>query len=110
MLFDWFIYKFLKFSKKLPPISSELDADVKEEMDKIRNMTRDGVNNGNLVLNGLTKFYGNHLAVNQLHLSVGAAECFGLLGINVRHHIIYLCKFLIQFPIFFQGAGNRHLN
>lgn len=82
MLFDWFIYKFLKISRKLPTLSQEIDSDVKEEKDKIRNMTSNDVNEGNLVLNGLSKFYGNHLAVNQLHLSIGDSECFGLLGVN----------------------------
>lgn len=82
MLFDWFIYKFLAFSRKLPALSAEMDADVKQESDRIRSMTQTDITNGNLVLNGLTKYYGNHLAVNQLHLAVGGSECFGLLGIN----------------------------
>lgn len=92
MMFDWLIYKFLKFSRKLPPMSQDdVDADVKLETDKIKNMTRDEIDNGNLVLNGLTKFYGNSLAVNQLCLSVGPSECFGLLGINVRCRNVLLC-------------------
>lgn len=82
MLFEWFIYKFLRFSRKLPSPSDDIDADVKTEMDRIRNMSKDEIVGGNLVLNGLSKFYGSHLAVNQLYLSVEPAECFGLLGIN----------------------------
>lgn len=59
-----------------------MDADVKKEADRIRDMSEADVVSGNLVLQGLTKYYGNQLAVNQLHLAVGGAECFGLLGIN----------------------------
>lgn len=82
LLFDWFIYKFMTMRRKLPALNQTADADVQTETDRIKNMTNDEINNGNLVLNGLTKYYGNHLAVNQLHLAVGGAECFGLLGIN----------------------------
>lgn len=64
------------------PTSQETDLDVKTEINRIQNMTEDEIVDGNLILKGLTKYYGNRLAVNQLHLGVGAAECFGLLGIN----------------------------
>lgn len=82
MLFEWFIYRFLKFSKKLPASGQETDDDVKKEVNRIKDMSEADIDGGNLVLKGLTKYYGNHLAVNQLHLAVGGAECFGLLGIN----------------------------
>lgn len=82
MLFDWFIYKYLTIKRKLPIIGQGGDADVMQETDRIRNMSQAEIANGNLVLNGLTKYYGSHLAVNQLHLAIGGAECFGLLGIN----------------------------
>lgn len=83
MLFEWFIYKFLTLKRKLPTtVYMDIDSDVKKETDRIKNMSASEITNGNLVLNGLTKFYGSHLAVNQLHLAVGGAECFGLLGIN----------------------------
>lgn len=82
MLFDLFTYKFLTFKRKLPASGERMDPDVKQEMERIRNMSADEIAQGNLVLNGLTKYYGSQLAVNQLHLAVGASECFGLLGIN----------------------------
>lgn len=83
MVFDWFVYKFLKLPRKLPFLNdNNTDADVRNETEHIRNMSDEQISDGNLVLKGLSKFYGGHLAVNQLHLSVGAAECFGLLGIN----------------------------
>lgn len=81
-LFEWLFYKFLKLRRDLPPISRDADADVYNEYQSISRMTDAEISNGNLVLKGLTKFYGKNLAVNQLHLAVGAAECFGLLGIN----------------------------
>ena len=70
------------FRRNLPPLSRETDADVLDEYERIKRMSDSEIASGNLVLKGLTKYYGNHLAVNQLHLAVGAAECFGLLGIN----------------------------
>lgn len=82
MLFDWFIYKFLTLPRKLPPVSQELDADVHEELIRVQNMDQAEIEQGKLVLKDLSKFYGNHLAVNQLNLSVESSECFGLLGIN----------------------------
>ncbi|CRK87607.1 CLUMA_CG001403, isoform A [Clunio marinus] len=83
MLIEWFIYKYIKFLKKPPPLDREnLDADVKCEIEMIENMTNQEIANTNLALKGLSKYYGSHLAVNQLNLTVGASECFGLLGIN----------------------------
>lgn len=35
-----------------------------------------------LVLDGLTKYYGNFQAVDHLSIGIPAGECFGLLGIN----------------------------
>jgi ABC-type glutathione transport system ATPase component len=82
MVFDWFVYKFLKSLKKPPQMNNNIDIDVKNETERINNMSDEEIAGGNLVLKGLSKYYGGHLAVNQLHLAVGASECFGLLGIN----------------------------
>jgi ATP-binding cassette subfamily A (ABC1) protein 3 len=82
LLFEWFFYSFLWKKHTLPQRRDTVDSDVKREADRIENMTTAEIDNGNLVLKGLTKFYGNHLAVNQLNLFVDASECFGLLGIN----------------------------
>jgi ATP-binding cassette, subfamily A (ABC1), member 3 len=82
MMFDWFIYKLCTRSRKLPPQSSDIDDDVQEEVERIENMSEDEMEDKNLVLKGLTKFYGKFLAVNQLYLAVGRSECFGLLGVN----------------------------
>lgn len=81
-LFEWFIYKFFASRQNLSSYNQETDQDVLEEREKIKKMSDVEITNENLVLKGLTKFYGKHLAVNQLYLSVGNAECFGLLGIN----------------------------
>lgn len=70
-------------SRQTPSKSVEnMDDDVKTEMDKIKQLNHSQFRDGNLILNGLTKFYKNNLAVNQLHLGVDNGECFGLLGIN----------------------------
>lgn len=82
LLFEWVFYKFMSKIRSLPVQRTTVDSDVKREAERIKNMTDADIQNGNLVLKGLTKFYGRHLAVNQLHLAVDASECFGLLGIN----------------------------
>jgi len=33
-----------------------------------------------VVIRGLTKYFGNHRAVDDIHLSIPRGECFGLLG------------------------------
>lgn len=62
--------------------TGEMDDDVKAEKDKIKKLLSSQLRNENLVLQGVCKFYKSNLAVNQLHLGVENAECFGLLGIN----------------------------
>lgn len=59
-----------------------LDEDVRAESEKVMQMIDEELRFGNLTMQSLTKFYGSHLAVNQLNLRVGAGECFGLLGVN----------------------------
>lgn len=61
---------------------NDVDDDVKAESDKVKRMSNQQINDSRLVLRGLTKFYQDILAVNQLHLAVNAYECFGLLGVN----------------------------
>lgn len=61
---------------------SETDLDVEREKEKVLNLLKDEINEYNLVLYDLTKYYGSFLAVNRLNLTVGKSECFGLLGIN----------------------------
>lgn len=58
----------------------ELDEDVREESERIMSMDASELKKGNLVLKGLSKYYGNSLVVNQLNLKVNNNECFGLLG------------------------------
>lgn len=86
LLFETFFYKFLSSrsrSRKLPPLHNlNIDDDVKDEIDKVNSMSVQQTKESNLVLKGLTKFYGNFCAVNQLHLDIEQRECFGLLGVN----------------------------
>lgn len=74
---------FIKNSSHTPVKAGQsIDDDVLTETEKIKKMNQSQLRDGNLVLNGLSKLYKNNLAVNQLHLGVDNAECFGLLGIN----------------------------
>jgi ABC-type glutathione transport system ATPase component len=77
MMFNKAIERF-----KIPPWKNpeDMDDDVREESEKIQMMTDDELRKGNLVLKGISKYYGTHLAVNQLNLRVNEKECFGLLG------------------------------
>lgn len=61
------------------PTTTVYDSDVSDEKQKIENMTDNELKQANLALQGLSKFYGNTLAVNQLYLGVNTSECFGLL-------------------------------
>lgn len=81
-VFTLVIHKFKSSNVKQlrPPI--DVDDDVKAETDKVKSMSNQQIKNSSLVLRGLTKFYQNVLAVNQLHLAVDSSECFGLLGVN----------------------------
>ncbi|KAJ6644467.1 Phospholipid-transporting ATPase ABCA3 [Pseudolycoriella hygida] len=82
MIFEKFIHKVKVIGKKLPTISAIVDNDVEDEMKRIEKMSSNELKKTNLTLQGLSKFYGNNLAVNQLYLGVDTSECFGLLGIN----------------------------
>ncbi|XP_053607354.1 ATP-binding cassette sub-family A member 2-like isoform X2 [Plodia interpunctella] len=66
---------------KSPPAMDEstLDRDVLEEARSVR---RADDNSHNLVARDISKYYGKHLAVNQVSFTVGDSECFGLLGVN----------------------------
>lgn len=64
------------------PLRDNIDVDVQEEINHVMSMTDPDISNCNLVVRNLSKLYKNFLAVNQICLSVGTGECFGLLGIN----------------------------
>ncbi|XP_059614826.1 phospholipid-transporting ATPase ABCA3 isoform X2 [Phlebotomus argentipes] len=59
-----------------------LDDDVRDEKERVREMTLTDIENHNLVLKDMTKYYGKFLAVNQLCVGVESGSCFGLLGVN----------------------------
>ncbi|XP_017124894.1 phospholipid-transporting ATPase ABCA3 isoform X2 [Drosophila elegans] len=65
-----------------PPAEGHLDDDVANERERILNMSSDELAVKNLVLDRVTKYYGQFLAVNQVSLCVQEVECFGLLGVN----------------------------
>ncbi|XP_052740190.1 phospholipid-transporting ATPase ABCA3-like [Bicyclus anynana] len=79
--YNWIQRLFIR-KKIAPPLDeSTLDPDVAEEMQHAERLDTNtpGIK---LVARGLTKYYGNKLAVDQISFSVGEAECFGLLGVN----------------------------
>ncbi|KAH8345395.1 hypothetical protein KR084_010845 [Drosophila pseudotakahashii] len=65
-----------------PPPEGHLDDDVANERERIIHMSSDELVTKNLVLDRVTKYYGQFLAVNQVSLCVQEVECFGLLGVN----------------------------
>lgn len=66
------------------PMRLNVDSDVQDEIEKVFTLSESDIANSNLVVKNLSKLYGDLLAVNQLCLKVDRAECFGLLGVNVR--------------------------
>lgn len=86
LVFEKLIYKIEKFIsnkfnvfRKNLPVKTMVDNDVEDETQKIQKMTNSEMQQANLALIGLSKFYGRNLAVNQLYLGVNTSECFGLL-------------------------------
>ncbi|XP_017106501.2 phospholipid-transporting ATPase ABCA3 isoform X1 [Drosophila bipectinata] len=83
-LINELIYNVRKIVSKPPPPPPDghLDDDVASERERILNMSSNELANKNLVLDRVTKYYGQFLAVNQVSLCVQEVECFGLLGVN----------------------------
>ncbi|KAG5679218.1 hypothetical protein PVAND_008802 [Polypedilum vanderplanki] len=82
LFFMWIRYKFFNKSKHLGTLNSQLDDDVLNEIQRVKNKTPSQIVDSNLVLKNLSKVYGKNLAVNQLYVGVEKAEIFGLLGVN----------------------------
>src|SRR6218665_1863978 len=59
------------------------DSDVANERQRIQSHPiQELVKTDTVVIQDLTKLYGNFVAVNQLSIGVSQKECFGLLGVN----------------------------
>ena len=74
-LFDWFIYRLKKLFQKSDPeqtTNADMDSDVLAEMRRVKGMTTSEIQKTNPVIVSLTKFYEEHLAVNQLSVAVNA--------------------------------------
>ena len=74
-----------------PPVadnSEELDGDVKQEKEMVNYMSAGDFSDYNLVMQNVTKFYGEFLAVNQLCTGIKHSECFGLLGVRIYNLIL----------------------
>ncbi|CAH2106426.1 unnamed protein product [Euphydryas editha] len=78
--YNW-IQRFFTRQKKSPPIKESLDPDVEDEI-KHAQVVDEKSPDVTLVARGLTKYYKDNLAVDQISFTVSEAECFGLLGIN----------------------------
>ncbi|CAH0397901.1 unnamed protein product [Chilo suppressalis] len=66
-----------------PPVDqSSVDEDVLQESKHADNLDVRALGEHSLVARGLSKYYGKHLAVNQISFTVNDSECFGLLGVN----------------------------
>lgn len=72
-VFDGLFYRSRKiYTGPSPPETEDevMDSDVRAEKDRIKAMGPEDIRNNNLVVKSMTKFYKNHLAVNQLCLAV----------------------------------------
>ena len=75
LVFDWFIYRLKKLFQRSDPeqtTNADTDSDVLAEMRRVKIMTTSEIQRTNLVIVSLTKFYEEHLAVNQLSVAVNA--------------------------------------
>merc|ERR1740116_815103 len=66
---------------KFTPLSEELDGDVKEEQERVKETNPEG-SSDILRVSHLQKKFRHLEAVRQLTFGVKPGECFGLLGIN----------------------------
>lgn len=66
----YYIHSF--FERKLPPmtVEGEIDNDVDDEKKRVKQMTMADLEGNNLVLQSLSKFYGDFLAVNQISIGI----------------------------------------
>ena len=72
-MFDWVIYWLRRpFQSMIPDNTTNTDSDVLAEKQRVKGMTMREIQTTNLVIVSLSKFYGKHLAVNQLSLAVNA--------------------------------------
>lgn len=73
-LFDPLITYILSWiPRKLPPVETEeelLDDDVRAIKEHINTMSKNELKSENVVLQNVSKFYGNFVAVNQVSLEV----------------------------------------
>lgn len=83
LIFDNFFNRLINRTPRILPLQNpNMDKDVKDEIDRVNSIQTAQLNDSNLVLKGITKYYGNFLAVNQLYIDVEQRDCFGLLGVN----------------------------
>ncbi|CAH0723431.1 unnamed protein product, partial [Brenthis ino] len=79
--YNWLQRVFARSRKTVEQDESTMDPDVLDEAKHAKHVDQNSREVA-LVARGLTKYYKNHLAVDQISFTVGEAECFGLLGVN----------------------------
>ncbi|XP_063533945.1 phospholipid-transporting ATPase ABCA3-like [Cydia strobilella] len=84
MFIEYDVYhKIFNWTKTPPPLDeSSIDPDVLAEMKHVEQISKSNLAQQSLVAKGLSKYYGKHLAVNQVSFTVADGEVFGLLGVN----------------------------
>ncbi|KAH8387873.1 hypothetical protein KR093_009980 [Drosophila rubida] len=81
-VFKNILYMIRNRGLKDPPPLKNTNVDVRRERERILNMSEHELQTKNLVVDRMSKYYVNFLAVNQVSVCVEKAECFGLLGVN----------------------------
>lgn len=90
-MITYFLMKPFKSAKQLPQANTDEEesfGDISKDEDVVaeeKRISKLGVRRDNkeiFVIDGLTKYYGNFMAVKGISFTVQKAECFGLLGVN----------------------------
>ncbi|XP_013169431.1 PREDICTED: ATP-binding cassette sub-family A member 3-like isoform X2 [Papilio xuthus] len=84
MMIEYKLIQKIFTREKAPPAVAEgdLDEDVADEGRHVQRIGGSSLAQHGLVARNLSKYYGKHLAVDQVSFSVSDGECFGLLGVN----------------------------
>ena len=64
------------------------DIDVINEENRISSLNINKNNNEIFIVDQLTKYYGNFMAVKGISFTLNKSQCFGLLGINFKFRIL----------------------
>jgi hypothetical protein len=108
LVFMWIRYKFFNRTRESAPSNTHMDSDVLSEVQRVQHKSSAEIMDSNLVLSGLSKFYGNNQAVKNMHVGVEKAECFGLLGVN-GSGLLKIIEIELKFIFFYCHRKNECL-